>query len=794
MATVTQRIPNLLGGVSQQIDNLKLATQVRDCVNAVPDPTFGLIKRSGGRFISELKNGSDVLYAPDFFDGGKWFSIFRDNNERYISCIRGDQIYVWNLDTGVPQTVSYVGAAQDYLENAVTDNYSILTLNDFTYITNRAKVVDDLAASGTWGNNKAFVSIKAIVYHSQYTVTLAGTSYSFSTPSNGVLTVSAVATGLQTPIAAAGYTVQIVGPGLYITRATPFTASAVGGNTGDALEVMQRSVPNVSKLPTQCVSGYVAKIVNTSGEEDDYYAEFIPDNGTSGPGIWQETVNPTVSPGLDPTTMPHELVSLGGGAFEFRAIDWEARLVGDDVSNSMPSFVGQTIERIFFYRNRFGALTNDNIVMSQSGDYFNFFVQSALTSSEADPIDVTVSTTKPAILESVVSVPQGLVIFSSNEQFLLTSAGSSLTPSNVNVRTLSRYEYDTNNEPADLGTTTAFLSVRPAYTRVFEMETLGNEESPYVNDITKVVPEWIPSNIDQVVGSSQNNLLSLGSKESRYLYMFSFFSDGQRRQSQAWFRWQMSGEVQYHTIQNDVCWLLTKQEDSLAIQQVNLTQSPSTSTIQTADGLRVDPRLDMWAPEPTAVLSGLDTKVYLPYLPDSGLKTCVLISNAGTSNVDFANAGQVFLPTTVAEDGGGWYVLIENRDIVGEPLIVGYLYAYDIEIPKIYYRSGENLAIADYTAYTTISRINFNMGLTGDVDIQVQAKGREDWTYLATAKKYNYYLANDIPFVAETIYTCPVHQRTENFLVRLHSETPFPVSLISMMWEGQYSPRFYTRR
>lgn len=810
MATVTQRIPNFLGGVSQQIDNLKMPTQVRDCINAVPDPTFGLIKRSGGRFIAELKNGGGTPYAPGFFDGAKWFSSFRDNNERYLGCIRADQIYMWNLETGEPGTVSYVDDAQSYLSGSVNDDYSVLTLNDYTFITNRSKVVRRIPPVTTWFKNKAFVSIKAIVYNSAYTITIDGIRHTYTTPASGTLTVETVATNLKSVIETAwggvlGLTATVIGPGIFIQRnpESPvggadgeFGVTVTGGVTGDALEVFQQTVPNVSKLPSQCQNGYIVRIVNTSGEDDDYYAEFIADNTTtgSGTGIWQETANPNASVGLDATTMPHELVSLGGGAFEFREIVWENRLVGDGESNQMPSFVDNTIRRLFFYRNRFGALTNDNVVMSQAGDYFNFFGQSALTSSDADPIDVTVSTTRPALLEAVVSVPQGLVIYSSNEQFLLTATSGSLTPSTVNVRTLSRYEYDINTEPADLGTTTAFLSKRPAYTRVFELETLGNEESPYVNDISKVVPEWIPSNIDQVVGSPQNNLLSLGSRGSRFLYLFSFFSDGQQRKSQAWFRWKMSGNVQYHTVNSDVCWLVTKQQGSLVIQTVNLVQSPGTSTIQTAGGLLVDPRLDLWLPSPTKSLSGSSTKVYLPYAPDSSLKVCVLTSNAGTSEVDFANAGQVFLPTTVAQDGGGSYALIPNNNLMSTPLIVGYLFEYEVEIPKIYYRTGENLAISDYTAYTTISRINFNMGLTGDVDILVRAEGREDWTFLATAKKYNYYLANDIPFVGETIYTCPIYQRTENFVVKLISETPFPTSLISMMWEGLYSPRFYTRR
>ena len=40
MAAVTQRISNFLGGVSRQPDSKKLPGQVRECLNAYPDPTF----------------------------------------------------------------------------------------------------------------------------------------------------------------------------------------------------------------------------------------------------------------------------------------------------------------------------------------------------------------------------------------------------------------------------------------------------------------------------------------------------------------------------------------------------------------------------------------------------------------------------------------------------------------------------------------------------------------------------------------------------------------------------------
>ena len=51
MATVNQRIPNFLGGVSQQPDKIKFPGQLRVCNNAVPDITFGLEKRPPAELV-----------------------------------------------------------------------------------------------------------------------------------------------------------------------------------------------------------------------------------------------------------------------------------------------------------------------------------------------------------------------------------------------------------------------------------------------------------------------------------------------------------------------------------------------------------------------------------------------------------------------------------------------------------------------------------------------------------------------------------------------------------------------
>ena len=114
MAAITQRVSNYLGGVSKQSDDKKLPNQVIECLNGYPDPTFGLTKRPGFKWLANLGTGTT-------YDNCKWFYIHRDNDERYIGCIKpalggstGD-IDIWNATTGAVCDVTYGTGAQDYL-------------------------------------------------------------------------------------------------------------------------------------------------------------------------------------------------------------------------------------------------------------------------------------------------------------------------------------------------------------------------------------------------------------------------------------------------------------------------------------------------------------------------------------------------------------------------------------------------------------------------------------------------------------------------------------------------------
>jgi hypothetical protein len=794
----TQRIL-FTGGVSQQPDSLKMPNQVTELINGYPDLTFGLIKRSGGQFISELKDGGGTVYAPDFFDGGKWFSIFRDSTEKYIGVIKGANVYIWNLLTGAPQTVNLVGSAAAYLTGTAKTDYSTLSVNDYTFITNKTVTVAAQATPAAPIRNKAFVRITALIYNSNYNVVVDGVAKTYTSPVDataGVLTVTQVAAGLVAQLnTIAGVTATAIGSGVHISKTAAFSISVSGGNTGDALTVMQDTVSNISLLPLQCAHGYRTKVVNTAAaDEDDYYVTFQANNGVSGAGVWQESLSPSVSPGFTAASMPHQLRNLGGGVFELGPVAWENRLVGDDLTNPQPSFVTKKINSMFFFRNRLGVLSGNNIILSQAGDFFNFGAQTALSVTDSDPIDESVPTTRPAELFAIRPVSQGLILFSPGEIFLLASSVEALTPSNVRVRSLSRYEFDPLNDPCDLGTTSAFVTKSPAFTRVFEIETLGNDENPVVTDLSKIVPEWIPATIDSVIGAGQNGLLSLSSVGSRLAYLFSFYTEGTQRLNRAWFKWQLPGDIQHQVVDADVFWAVTKQQRSLVIQRINLTQSPSTSTLLTSDGLRVDPRLDFWKTGLTGTYDPVSssTKIYLPYLHDDSLTPCVVTGNSNSSTPTYADAGVIYYPT-VASDGGGWYVTVPNADLSASNIIVGYTYDFKITLPQLYFRTGDEQNITDFSAPLTIARINFTLGLTSDVEFSVQPKGSSEYIYTGGVRYPNEYILNDISFVRQAGFVVPIYQRSNQYELTIQSSTPFPVSLIAGMWEGRHNPRFYKR-
>lgn len=808
MAAVTQRIPNFLGGVSKQPDDKKLPGQVREAINSYPDPTFGLSKRPGTKWIGNLSTPVPGPLVNDY-ENGKWFFINRDDSERYLGVIYGNNIKIWNVNNfAATVTVSNTGTGYlTYGSSTAKDSLQVLTVQDTTIVVNNQRTVTTLAAPTYTAKARATIRLFSAEYGASYSVTIAGFTTSAyttkntedpantNTTSNQVLNAEEVLTQIKNRIDtlnsanSLGLTVTQLKGCIEISRSTAFTITAKGGISGEELRAFQDEVENFSQLPAESVHNRVVKINNTVLKEDSYYAKFIAENGVSGKGSWEETVAPDVSKGLSASTMPHELVNTGLNTFVFRPITWDERIVGDNETNEHPSFVNKKIQQAFFHNNRLGFLTEDNVSMSQSGEFYNFYHVSALTQADNDPIDISCSSLKPAVLHAVLPAAQGLVLFSKAQQFLMYSDDGILTPKSTVIRTIANYENDEKIDPVDVGTNMVFLSKSPGYTRIYAMATRGQQENPDVLDIGRIVSEWVPDSVTDLVASPQNSFFSMYGPSSPYVYFFRTYVVGDETAMQTWFNWKLHGNVHFLAVDSDDTYIVTYQSNQYTLVKANLTQTPDDAILRADNGQVVQLCLDCYA-TPSFIFYDTATKTnkcYLRFKDVPGLTPCLIIADPNNTG----ESGFTITPTR-GNDGMQYFSFVgDNYSSMASTVYLGFKYDFDVQLPRFYYQAGQNNA--DYTANLTVARAKFSVGLSSNVGFKLKPQGASEWYDVQSVQNADYYLGNDVPLNEQTVYTLPIHQRNTNFTLRVFSDSPFPVSLTSMMWEGNYSPRYYRR-
>jgi hypothetical protein len=852
MPAVTQLIPNFLGGVSRQNDDKKLLGQVTECINGYPDPTYGLLKRPGMKFTNTLKKADGTNFNKTELDGASWFFIERDAAGSYIGAIKGANIYVWTTADGTWCTVE--NNASSYLTGTTKNDYHFRSIQDTTIITNKT-VTAAMQANGTYTpKTVATLKLNTLVDTYVYTVTIQHVEAAVTSANNTTFDdmllydasdintnhhlVDKIKSVIEAQHSASnaafagrwyleGYPDSLVikrstGANAVITdysavTGTPvaFDIDAKGGLNNVAIEVFEDDVSDASKLPLESFGGHQVTVSNTTNAEDDYHLQFVAYDTTlnRGRGYWEETIARDVSPGLLASSMPHQLENTGPTTFTFNPITWSARKAGNDVTSPLPSFIGKKITTTFFYSNRFGLLSQDNIFFGVANDSYNFFVKSALTQIDSDPIDLNVASIRPVTLSHVLPSPQGLMLFSERQQFqVLATDSSRLTPTTTIIRALSNYEMATDISPVDVGTTAAFINRVPGYSKLFSLQLRDVEQNPIVVDISKVVLEWLPDTIDDLSVSPQNSAILLIDSATSYLYLYRFYNNGEKDLFQAWTKWQLPGTIQSAKIINDSVVIISQHENEYTLGKVILDEIPTGSSEVGATSITGNTCLDM-AARPIQPAVGVDavvydstnnvTKIYTPYTPIQQKEAIMFLSvptaDVGTSAAVDADAGFYLAATERTEIGDenpltGYRYFEVKGDYTSyaDGIVIGYGYDFEVILPKFYYKQRDSIT-SDYTATLTISRVIFSIGRTGPILFKVKAGGSDEWKNVEYVTDANTYLADSSPIAQEHQFTIPIHQRNTNFELKVTSNFPYPVSLVSMTWEGIYSPRFYRR-
>ena len=662
-------------------------------------------------------------------------------------------------------------------------------------------------------------------------------------PDNGTLSMATILNGLASSVNSnlANVTAEVIGSGLFMNGSAADGVNFLGGAVNENMSVIGQKAQDISRLPAMNKDGYVAQISNAADlDTDDYYVKFEANNGVSGAGSYNECVRPhnfdgsgndPMVLGLDPATMPHALINNRDGTFTFTKLDeaskgstenyWKNREVGDDSSNPFPTFVGSTIQEMFFHRNRLGMISGEQIVMSKPGQYFDFFIVSAISTSDDNPIDITVSDVKPAFINHILPIQRGMMMFSDNGQFMLFTESDIFSAKTARLKKVSSYECDATIQPVDLGTSVLFTSNVSAYARAFEATILDDATPPNILEQTRVVPEFLPKDITKSANSAAIGITTYGKKGDSTVYHYKYYNTGQQREQSAWYSWTLTGTMQhmlytggsFFTVTlHDGSYKLCRHEyvadaDATRAYVLGGTASDVGSPLKTArqfeahlDNMTIATNVAGSAQTTTAPEK---TVLRIPYVP-ANTTNLVMVGLSGNDSDGNSIAGTVRQADAVGSVtiSGVVHGTVTFNNInlhSAAKVAVGYKYTSTIELPTYYFNVGNNAY--DTEGELRISAITFELGVGGPMEFHltspfeyVDASGNitkdiDDYVQFESGMFTNSSVFDKPPADLARRVRVPIQRKNEKYTLQIQVPDPFSTAIISGSWDGNYNPK-----
>ena len=786
MPLLSRTISNLIGGVSQQPEVLRLENQATTQENGFSGVVEGLKKRPPTNYVAKISSSS--------LTNAYIHTINRDTSERYIVVITDGAIKVYDID-GTEKTVVSQTNATNYLASSTPrSEFKCLTVNDYTYIINTNKTVAMDAATSTGQVEQAIYQVTQGVNSTKYSITIDSTTYDFTSSNSDT---EAIRDGVFSAIGSpAGLTLTKIGNSSFkvVKASGTLSVSASDGYGNKASQVIYNSVQNFSDLPEEGINGQVVEVKgDASNNFDNYWVKWV--DSTS---VWEETIAPSITYKFDYDTMPHLLIRTADGNFRLTQADgssytvsstsytvpqWGERQVGDLNSAPNPSFVDTKIKDIFFHSNRLGLLADENIILSRSSEYFEFFAETVTDVLDTEVIDINVAHTKVSKLKNAIPFNSDLLLFSDQTQFLL-SGGTSLTPANVAVNVATEYEALDSVKPVGSGSNVFFGFNKGQYTGLREYYVESDGETNEGEDITANVPKYIPSNVFKfAIASNENVLVALSSKatEINKLYVYQWFYADNKRLQSAWHRWSF-GTTSNVTILNvdfigTTLYLLMQRSDGVYIETIDV----APATVDTSANYLT--HLDRKITNATSGVSesynaGTDqTTITIPYTIDNTMKLVGASTAANTAGTDI---------TLVSSAGTS---IVVSGDITAYDYFIGEQYTFTYTFSQQYmalgdqYAEGSRTRIKDGRLQIRNWTVSYND--TSYFQTSVKPDARDEATSTFTGTVVGTGLAGRVN-LEDGDFTFAVQSRNEGLVISLTNNSHLPSNFVNAEWQGYY--------
>ena len=782
----SQTIKNIVSGISQQPAILRLPEQLDEQVNGLSTEVGGLQKRPPTLHIANLFKCDSSTFFPLVH------VVKRDEHEKYLMIFDGKGgLKVYDED-GKEYVVDIDPRSKPYITGVVPrKQLKVITIADYTFIVNTTKKVQMTDAKwdeGRWNNDKqgALFNVKSGQFGRTYSCIINGETVATFTTPNGSdaadsqkIDVNYIANQLADSAKSKGWTAETGDSWVYITG-KPITSVAIrDGFNGQAMFGIYHAIQSFNNLPRTAPKGFTVQVKGATNVADDYYVRF---NGE----LWEECARPDTPTEIDPLTMPQTLIREADMTFKLEPAEWDARVVGDTNSNPDPSFVGHTINDIFFYRNRLGFVSGENVILSRSAEFFNFWFGSVVDIQDTDPIDIAVSHNTVSILYHAVPFDEELLLFSNATQFFMRAQGV-LSPKNCSINESTEFACDPYVRPIGAGRRVYFPNARAEYTTIKEYYTVEDTTNlKDAQDITSHVPSYIPNGVYQMISSNTENVLGCfteGAQDRFYLYKY-LFIDNNRLQS-SWSYWEFNGaRILGGGFIDSTLYLVLDRQGQCTLEAISFTYNTK----------------DFEGYEPYRVY--MDRKTVTLEVPEEAYD-----SNYDRTKIDIAQSyGGVelnpkveygivdkegfFRHYHVSEMDNGRYIYLPGN-WTGQRFVVGELYNFKAKFSEIMIRKqGDNGIVAYPEGRLQLRHFWVNYEDTGYLKAIVEHFNKATYEYEMTARLLGSG-KNKIGLTAlETgQFKFPIQSISSNCAITIESDLPMPLALIGAGWEGLYYRR-----
>lgn len=832
MPLLTSSIPNLIGGVSQQPPSIRSTNEAEAIDNAVPSPVEGLMKRPPTEHIAAVANASGTLRTCSISQPPFIHMIERDESERYILCIQENgTMDIYDL-AGNRKTLYIDGATT--LGTATADQRKVLTIGDITFITNTTTTTASGATLSTSTpsnyNRAGLVWIKQANYNREHTLNLTsgGTlvTFSHSATSSGDIGTSHVATALFTGTPAGQYTGPaggidahgvygnslLVDGVIYLQASADFTAVVEDDFGGDGMAFIRDTVERFEDLPPTAPHGYTVKVLGApESDVDDYYVKFVADNGVFSRGVWVETLAPAVKYQWTNSSMPAILIRQSDGTFmlkyadgttpgsnvpagaDYGAYKWTERTVGNDDQNPYPSFLGLKIQEMVFHQNRLGFMSGENIIFSETSEFFNFFRTTTLDLLDSDPIDVASSSPRVGKIMAAIPFNRDLILFTPNSQMVLRG-GEVLSPKQIALIPAADYENQSSTvKPFPSANSIFFTYANGGYVGMRELVPQPALDGAYLaNDLTNNVARYIPGSPTHLTATTHDNIAFIVSQGN--LYGYRYFNANNERVQSAWFRFTFNDSSTISGSFAKVIWAGFVESD-LYIAMLR-TATNSTTAFVTLEKIRMGAGINDVTVSGKNWVTNLDQRKYYAagqgtYNSGTGKTTFTLAKPLSHGNVQVVGTNGYVLTksggTNYSEPTAGTVVV--NGDWSNRAVWIGVSYTMTYQFSTQYLRgaAGRGQAALLSGRYQ-LRYLTLQYADTAYFRVTAEVKNEDTYVYPFTGEIIGTGVIGTTNISSGTV-RIPVFSKNDNLTVKIINDSHMPSKFLSGEMEAYYNDR-----